>query len=250
MNKKIRNICTALIISWFTAASCMDAAAEMSVYIEGAFAFPSYSDISIPRSDENEFSLTDDLEAEGAPAFRTEVRYSFNDIHRIELLAAPLSITADGVLVKDIVFNKKLFLKGEAVEGLFRFDSYRLRYRYFFRNTGYFRSAGFTAKIRDAEISLESPSKKTRKLNTGFVPLLNFILSFPIREGLSLDVDGDALFSPYGRAEDILVSLKYRVNPELALNCGYRVVEGGSDVEEVYSFTWINYLLAGIEYRL
>ncbi|MBN1384385.1 MAG: hypothetical protein JW983_05870 [Elusimicrobia bacterium] len=231
--------------------SCNQLRANWSLYIEGAYAYPSYSDISIPRSTINEFSLTDNLDADGQIAYRTELRYAFNKNHRLELLIAPLSITAKGVLPKNILFKTTQFSKGDIVDGLFRFDSYRIRYRYFFKTRNkYFKSIGFTAKIRDAEITLETDTVKSQKLNTGFVPLLNFIVNYPFKDNLNFEINGDALFSQYGRAEDIFLGLNYQLNNDLKINFGYRVVEGGSDVEEVYSFTWINYILLGIEYKL
>jgi hypothetical protein len=33
------------------------------------------------------------------------------------------------------------------------------------------------------------------------------------------------------------------------LRAGYRVVEGGADVESVYNFTWINYAALGATVR-
>jgi len=244
----IKLLLVSYLLILFARADCD---AQISVYAEGAYASVSYSDISVPKSKANEFSLTDDLDADSLFAYRAEIRYMISANSRLEFLIAPLSVTAAGVLPKDLVFNGKTFNKGDSVEGLFRFDSYRVRYRYFFKKRNkYLRSIGFTAKIRDAEIELKTPVLLSRKLNTGFVPLLNFIVCLPANDSLELELKGDALFSKFGRAEDVMLSLKYRLDEDLTFNGGYRVVEGGSDVDEVYSFTWINYFLLGIEYRL
>jgi len=56
---------------------------------------------------------------------------------------------------------------------------------------------------------------------------------------------GDALAAPQGRAEDVLLALQYRPGDDLMLRLGYRILEGGADNDEVYSFTLINYLVVG-----
>jgi len=42
----------------------------------------------------------------------------------------------------------------------------------------------------------------------------------------------------------------YRLNDAFTASIGNRILEGGSDVEEVYSFTLINYFVLGINYRI
>jgi hypothetical protein len=46
-------------------------------------------------------------------------------------------------------------------------------------------------------------------------------------------------------AEDILLALVYDLNGTYSLYAGYRFLEGGSDIEEVYTFANINYLSLG-----
>ncbi len=68
---------------------------------------------------------------------------------------------------------------------------------------------------------------------------------------VSFLLEGDALASPggQGRAEDVLLALFYRLNDRLSLKAGYRILEGGADVESVYNFTLLNYVIAGAEFR-
>ncbi|MGB7296236.1 MAG: hypothetical protein WBC70_11660, partial [Candidatus Aminicenantales bacterium] len=60
--------------------------------------------------------------------------------------------------------------------------------------------------------------------------------------------EGDAAAARQGRAEDILLALQYRLNDKLTLRAGYRILEGGSDVKEVYTFALIHFLSAGLTY--
>jgi len=133
---------------------------------------------------------------------------------------------------------------------VYRFDSYRLTSRYsFIRNENVELAGGFTGKIRDAEISLHG-AEVARKTNTGFVPLLN--AHFEWRPGagpFGLLVDVDALAAPQGRAEDVLLAATWRVNDAIELRVGYRMLEGGADNDEVYSFAWLHYAVLGVGLR-
>jgi hypothetical protein len=69
---------------------------------------------------------------------------------------------------------------------------------------------------------------------------------------MSLLLEGDALVSPggQGRAEDALLALMYHLNERFSFKAGYRILEGGADVESVYNFTLLNYVIAGVVFRL
>jgi hypothetical protein len=66
---------------------------------------------------------------------------------------------------------------------------------------------------------------------------------------LSFRVAGDALVGPQGRAEDVLLALIYDIAPSTKLFAGYRVLEGGADNDEVYTFSLFHYAVAGMEVR-
>jgi hypothetical protein len=59
-------------------------------------------------------------------------------------------------------------------------------------------------------------------------------------------LEGDALAAKQGRAEDVLLALLYRLSPKVTVKAGYRIVEGGANVEEVYNFALIHYASLGI----
>ena len=58
-------------------------------------------------------------------------------------------------------------------------------------------------------------------------------------------MNGDVLASSQGRAEDVLLALKYRASDNLGFHIGYRIIEGGSDNDEVYTFSLLNLLAVG-----
>jgi hypothetical protein len=85
------------------------------------------------------------------------------------------------------------------------------------------------------------------KTNTGFVPLVNFDLSWRFAPRTALVVAGDALAAPQGRAEDVLVAVRHQAAERVAFRVGYRVLEGGADNDEVFTFALLHYAVAGIE---
>ncbi len=151
---------------------------------------------------------------------------------------------------REIIFEGESFAPNTTLNTVYKFNSYRLTYEHFWFLGDNVRFAlGASAKIRDAAISVADSSKISEKTDLGFVPLIKFSFAWRFMEPLSLILDGDALGAPQGRAEDISLSFQGDVSDKLSLKAGYRVLEGGSDVEEVYSFTWVDYLFGGFVFR-
>ncbi len=239
------------IYALFMLLLMVSAFAQFSVDIEAGLAHSGYNDVKIPgKGNSNRFSFTKDLESDIVFSYRINLHYNINSQHRLSLLYAPLTIKPTGIFDRNIRFQDELFANGTNVKATYRFDSYRMQYRYYFKNQNWIiKGAGLTIKLRDAEIGLESQGQKQVKTNTGIVPLINFHLSQNILPELKIDLDGEALFSPYGRAADVLLSLQYDVNDKLTVKSGYRILEGGSNGDEVYTFALINYFVAGLIYK-
>lgn len=237
----------AVMAGLLLAACVSQAHGEWSVAVESGVVLSGYNDVRIPNRTGTEISLTDDLETDPSPYFRVRLTTVIAGRHTISLLAAPLRLTAEGSIEKDASFNEEEFPAGTPLEARYRFDSYRLTYRYsLYRSEKVTAGLGLTAKIRDAEVGLAGGGKKTEYLNTGFVPLLNFSVRWSFARRLSLVVAGDALASPggQGRAEDILLAFQYD-RKHFGFSVGYRILEGGADVDDVYNFTMLHYIAAG-----
>jgi hypothetical protein len=170
--------------------------------------------------------------------------------HSIRLLYAPLSVRTTFTPAADILFDQVSFLAGQSVDALYKFNSYRLSYIYHFDAVGKFSfRIGFTAKIRDAAIELESGSRSGSTTDVGFVPLLNFGVRYAVTDAFYIDLDADGSWAPQGRAIDAALKAGYQVHPNVALEAGYRVVEGGADVAQVYNFAWFNSVFFGVSAR-
>ncbi len=229
-------------------ATAVPARAQWSVDLESGTAGARYNDVRVPNSTGSLFSLTDDLDAQSTPFFRIRIGYTMGSRHHLVLFAAPFTIKAQGRLNENVWFNQENFPAGASLDAGYTFNSYRATYRYdLIRGGNWTVGIGFTAKIRDAAIRLEGGGKATEKTNVGFVPLLNFWVQWDAGARWSLVFEGDALAAPggQGRAEDVFLGGMYRISERVTIKAGYRLLEGGADVDEVYNFAWINYLVIG-----
>ena len=239
----IRTVFLLVIIIFISNAQALN---RFGLDLESGMVFSGYNDVQIPRSTGTRISLSEELKTDPTLFFRAKFIYSIRNKHKLSILVAPLQLKGSGKINRTVIFEGVVFPADTPLKSLYRFDSYRFTYRYdFCQNDKFQAGIGLTAKIRDAAISLEGADTISEKTNTGFVPLINLRLDWMFVNKIGLLLDGDALAAPQGRAEDVLLALHYKPSPNFGLKLGYRILEGGSDVEEVYSFTLINYLVIG-----
>jgi hypothetical protein len=221
--------------------------AQNTIEVEGAIVEVGYNDVRIPGNTGTRFSLTDDLSSECSAAFRIRYSHTFLKKHWVGVLVAPLRVTSQGILNRDVEFQGTRFLQGTQVNATYRFDSYRLIYRYLFESRGAWQwGLGGALKVRDAAIRLQGAGRSSEKKNTGVVPLLSWMIRWSPKERMHLIMDGEALAAPQGRAEDILFAGLYDLNKQLSIKAGYRLLEGGADNDEVYTFSLFNQYIAGL----
>jgi hypothetical protein len=217
-----------------------------AVDLETGGVFPYSNTVRIPGDTGTKISLTDDLDSDPAPYVRGRITYAFNERHSVAFTVAPLRLESEGSVEKDVTFDDATFPAGTRLDAQYRFDSYRLTYRYDFHRSSRLKAGvGLTAFVRDAEIRLEGGGQSASKTDTGFVPLINFNVEWMPDDKFRVVVQGDLLGSSQGRAEDILLALKYRASDSLDLHLGYRIIEGGADNDEVYTFSLLNLLALG-----
>ncbi len=224
------------------------AESDFSLQLEVATVFSGYNDVRIPGSTGTLVSFVDDLETDRAFAFRVRLNYRIGRRHLLSYLTAPLEIDASGSVDEPVEFAGETFEAGIPLDALYRFNSYRLTYRYtLYEAERLVFGIGVTGKIRDASIEISGAGKSAEKSNTGFVPLINFSLEWRMHQKLGMIFEGDALAAPQGRAEDVLVALIYEIKPYFGLRAGYRLLEGGADNDEVYTFALFHYLVLGVD---
>jgi hypothetical protein len=242
-----------IFFSIFTVAlafcSAIPGKAQALIDVESGLVFSGYNNVRISGDQGTLFSLKDDLQAGTKIFYRLRADYTIKTRHTISLLYAPLETKSEGSVANDILFEGIVFPSNVQLNGTYKFNSYRLTYRYDIVNNARIAfGLGFTAKIRDARISLSSPDLAAEKTNVGFVPIINFKLLWKIDDKFGLLLYGDALAAPQGRAEDVLIAATYKLSDNFDLRAGYRLLEGGADNDEVYNFALFHYASVGISY--
>ena len=209
-----------------------------------------YNDVRVPGDTGSDISLTEDLDADPALFFRLRCGIS-SGRSEISLFAAPLRIESNGTVEEDVIFDGTTFPGGTDVSADYRFDSYRLTYRYAVVDREGLRVClGASAKMRDASIRLEGGGLSASTENTGFVPLVSFGLDWRASGPVHLLLDGDALAGPVGRAEDVFAGLGWAFDPGARLTMGWRFLEGGADVDQSRNFTMVSFAALGFRLLL
>jgi len=226
--------------------------AQVTIDVESGLIFPGYNNVRIPNQTGTTFNFTDDFNAQGPVIpFRLRVGFTFNERNHIFGLFAPLSINYEGAAPFDIAFQNSTFSAGEPLEGFYKFNSYRLTYRRdVIVSDRWLVGLGFTAKVRDATVRLTSEDGTSdRKDDIGFVPLLHIFTAYQL-PGWTLFLEGDGLAGGPGRAFDFFLGGKVPLQDKFELKAGYRILEGGANIDEVYNFTLINFATVGIIWTL
>ena len=248
---------TSFRIVFFLLALCGSylAQAQFHLSLESGTVWNQYNSVQAPNGDVGSgtrFSLTDDFTPEQPKIFlRAQISYLVAGKHRIELTAVPLTFEYEKNQIDFLAFENKLF-PATTTKGTYQFNTYRASYRYRFLNREKIRlEAGLSLLVRDAKISLESSSTMAENTDLGFVPLVSFRLEAGASDGLQFLLAGDALVGPVGRAEDVFIGITYPLmNERLNLLAGYRVIEGGADVDQVYNFALFHFANVGLRLQL
>jgi len=220
--------------------------AQANFDFETGAVFTGYNDVRIPGNQGTFLSFKDDLIPKTEFFYRIRLNYTIKSRHTLSLLYAPLETTSEGSVLNDIFFEGIVFPANTELTSTYKFNSYRLTYRYDIVNKPKIVfGLGLTAKIRDAKIALSTPGITSEKTNVGFVPIINFRLHWKMDDKFGILLDGDALAAPQGRAEDVLIAATYKLSDNIGLRAGYRLLEGGADNDEVYNFALFHYASVG-----
>jgi len=221
--------------------------ADWRLEADGGVVLPGYNTVQVPNPGGTRFSLRNDLDIESPAFLRMRLTWRLAQRHELSLLYAPLTVNARGILPKGIRFDDTEFSAGEAVSGVYRFNSYRLTWRWhWIRARKVDLWVGLTGKIRDAEVRIEGEGRTALTDNVGFVPLFHLYMRWRWADAFGLILEADAAAAKQGRAEDVAAIVYWRPSKRTELRAGYRFVEGGANVEQVYNFAFIGYVFAGV----
>lgn len=225
---------------------------QFRVTMESGASFSQYNDVRVPNGESSSgtlFSLQDDFSPKPSAFFRLEMSYLIKGRHTVELTAAPLQLGYEDAQLGEIDFAGTRF-SGDGIDGSYQFNTYRASYRYRVTdNEKWIVDLGATILARDARIALSQGDVEAEDTDLGFVPLLSFNVNYHPNEKLVLVLKGDALVGPQGRAEDVFAGVYYPIVKEgLRFKAGYRLIEGGADVDQVYNFAYIHFASVGLVY--
>jgi hypothetical protein len=221
---------------------------RFGIELEAGPAWQAKNDVQIPNTElGTRFSLKDLVGKGPWPTGRVYVTWNINGGHSLRGLFAPFSYTETGSLDRPASFADESYEAGVPTEATYRFNSWRLSYRYRLVDSDPWRVwIGLSTKIRDAKIELRQGQTTSLDDDLGFVPLLHFAADRCLAGGWHATVDVDGLAGGPGRAIDLALKLGYDVSPGWRVSLGYRALEGGADVEDVYSFAWFNWVTVSV----
>jgi hypothetical protein len=227
-------------------AAPLASAGHVHLTVEGGAAWQTRNDFRIPGDGGTLVKLAD-YDQGPVPAFRATLTWDLGTHQSLRLLSAPLRVETTFTPTTPVVFQDLVFPSGLPVASTYVFNSYRLTWYWRFAPgpKWSFRLGG-TLKVRDAEIGLAGTPGRSVKENLGLVPLVYAFARYRASERVAIEAELDALAAPQGRAEDLSLKAVLQLSDAVDLDVGYRLLEGGADNEEVYTFASFHYAMAGI----
>lgn len=242
-----------LLFSLSIFAAPFAASAQLFIDAETGAAFNTRNTVQFPnkpKSESDRIDVAKRFSTGSTLYYRLRIGYTIAERHTISALYAPLRFSYSGQFSEHQTFGGNTFAAGKAVDFIYQFNSNRLTYRFAWVNEGKFRfGIGLTAKIRDARIKVESAEALSETEDFGFVPLINFRAAYNFNEKWRVLLHGDALVGPQGRAEDIFLGGVYSPSKPHQFKLGYRILDGGADVDQVYNFALVHYIAAAYRYQ-
>lgn len=223
----------------------------ISVEAETGGIWFSRNDVRIPNEGGTDFDMIDLIGPDASAFYRLRLNVAFGERHTFRVLFAPLEKSGAGTFDEPVFFEGTEFSAGSPTNGIYKFSTYRLTYRYtFYNRNDWVLGAGAAGLIRDAKVELVQAGASDSNTDLGFVPLLHFYAQRDIGDRISLIFDAESLAAPQGRATDAALTFHYQLSDYWGVMAGYRLLEGGADVDEVYNFSWINFAFGGVKYNL
>lgn len=206
--------------------------------------------MQLPGDSGTRFSFKDLTGSGPFAAGRLAIGWDIRERHGLKFVVAPLRIIGSGSFDKEVSIAGDTIAADTSTDGSYKFDTYRLTYRYMFLSNPTWRfHAGGTILLRDAEIELQQDDVSASDSNAGVVPLLSLAAEWSFMNHWSAIFDFDGLAGGPGRAFDVAIKLQYDLPDRWRIGAGYRTLEGGADNDTVYNFAWFHYAFISVGYR-
>jgi hypothetical protein len=241
---------TAVFVVLASAHATAQPQPRLELEVEGGSLWIARNDVQIPNDTGTRFSLADLIEPGPSPLVRVDLTWNIADRHAVRAVYAPLVVERSGIPDRSLLFAGTTFAPGVVTDATYQFSSYRFTYRYrLVHGNRWTWHIGATAFVRDARVALRQGDVAAEDTDVGGVPLAHLRAEARLTDRWSLVFDLDGSAAPQGRAIDFGGRLRYAVNDRLALGVGYRTIEGGADVDQVYNFAWINAVTGSLVVR-
>lgn len=210
----------------------------------------SRNNVQIPNDEGTRFDLME-LTGSGPEAYaRFYISYTFNERYALRLNIAPLSFSGTGTLPEPARFTDQNFSADQATHGDYKFNNYRLTYRYTFHSgERWDLGAGGALLVRDAKIELTQGDINALDDDLGVVPVAHFYAAYKAGPKTTMILDFEGAAASQGRAIDASLKLRHQLDDNWDMSIGYRTLEGGADTDSLYTFAWIHYANLTIGYR-
>lgn len=180
--------------------------------------------------------------------------------HRVILLYAPLEVTTEIELAKDLQFRDELFAAGSVVQHRYLFDGYRASYLYKLVDRGVVGlEVGGSLQIRNATVAFRQSdgSRRTQQDDIGLVGALKLRLWLrPHDRGPWGAIEADG-FSTFGLIDgvsggiyDAQLSIGQPIGHGIDVVLGVRLLGGGAAVRDQAIDNWANFVIATAGFRI
>jgi hypothetical protein len=249
MNRTGLTACLIVLVAAVAASAQTATPGRVGLTVEGLGVWQQRNDVRIPPDSGTEFSLVELIGSAATPSVRVEATVDVTQRQQVRLTYAPLQLTGRGTPTMPIAFAGTIFAPAPT-DAVYKFNSYRATwsYRVYHGRTWTWR-LGFTGFVRDARVALIQSDRAAEDTDIGFVPLGHVSADARLAERWSAALVLDGSAAPQGRAIDFAATLEYRPTPRWKVFGGYRTIEGGADVDAVYTFAWLNAVVTGIGVR-
>jgi hypothetical protein len=222
----------------------------LTIEFEGGLLWQSRNDVRIPGDAGTKFSMSDLIGEGPYPVGRITADWNINSRHAVRAVIAPIEFDGTGTLKQQTSFEGETFAADVPIKGSYKFNNYRLGYRWTFLHKEHWRfRLGGTLFVRDARIELEQGATRASDSDVGVVPLLNFSAEYYPAKRWRFVSELEGLASSQGRALDFTLRGFYDLSDQWSVGLGYRTIEGGADNDEVYNFAWLQSIVAVVAFR-
>ena len=223
---------------------------KINLEVEGGVFNFTRNDVRNPGDTGTQFKF-DVLNATGpAGYFRVYAEAKVSERNTLRFLYAPLQVEGTGALPTTTFFENTNFQPNVSTTGIYKFNNYRATWRYTLKNSARWKlQVGAGALIRDAKIELQQNALRVADTDLGFVPIAAFTAQYNFTKRTHFVFDFEGLGATQGRALDAAAKITYDITPRVHFGVGYRLLDGGADVQSVYNFARIHYGMASLGFR-